>query len=91
MQLAQSLPEQEHVPYAFEKRIMAGIRSNLPQDVWTLWSRLMWRAALACVAISLCVGAWAHYEAEPSQTSAEVLAVDLAEAVFAPVHEGETW
>jgi|SRR6185436_20651178 len=89
-QLARSLPADERVPYAFEKRIMAQLRSGLQPDVWSVWSRLMWRAALTCVAISLCAGAWSRFETV-EKTAGEFLAADLEEAVFAPVHEGEPW
>jgi hypothetical protein len=87
-QIARSLPSDERVPYAFEKRVMARIRSAR-QDVWSVWSQLMWKAALACVTISVFAGAWARFEAP--KTSAELLASDLEEAVLAPVHEGEPW
>jgi hypothetical protein len=88
-QLARSLPADERVPYAFEKRVMAHIRSGLQPDAWGVWSRLMWRAAMTCVAISIFAGAWARFESPVS--SPELLAADLEEAVFAPVHEGEPW
>jgi hypothetical protein len=88
-QLARSLPADERVPYAFEKRIMAHVSSVKQQDVWSIWSALMWRAAVTCVAISIFVGAWARFENE--KPSGELLAADLEEAVFAPVHEGEPW
>ena|SRR5436190_7946564 len=88
-QLARTLPADERVPYAFEKRIMAQIRSGLQQDVWSIWSGLMWRAALTCVVISIFTGAWAGFQKEKS--SPELLAADLEETVFAPVHEGEPW
>jgi len=87
--LARSLPANEHVPYAFEKRIMAQLNRSPPQESLTVWSRLMWRAALACVTISIFAGAWARFEAP--RVSAELLASDLEEAVLAPVHEGEPW
>jgi hypothetical protein len=89
VQLARSVPADSRVPYAFEKRIMAHLGNSARQEVLSLWSTLMWKAALACVTISICVGAWARYEAP--RPSAELLASDLEEAVLAPVHEGEPW
>ena len=89
VQLARSLPANETVPYAFEKRIMAQLRARVQEDVWGLWSGLMWRAAVTCVAISLFTAAWARFEAPRNST--ELLASDLEETVFAPVHEGEPW
>jgi hypothetical protein len=89
VQIARSVPADSRVPYAFEKRIMAHVGNAARQDALSLWSTLMWRAALACVTISICVSAWARFEAP--RTSAELLATDLEEAVLAPVHEGEPW
>lgn len=42
---AKSKPEDDRVPYAFEKRIMA----NLPSRANSIdWVRGMWRAAISC-------------------------------------------
>jgi hypothetical protein len=41
------------VPYAFEKRIMAHLKTLPPLDQWALWARALWRSAGACLAIVL--------------------------------------
>ena len=86
---ARFLPEDDRVPYAFEKRVMAAVRALQPVDVWTRWSSTMWRAALTCVAISLLTGALAQFNEESS--SIELFATDLEQIVLAPITPDETW
>lgn len=45
----------EHVPYAFEKGVMARIGGRVP-DFWTAWGSVLWRAVAPCAAIMLAVG-----------------------------------
>ncbi|MGH7991471.1 MAG: hypothetical protein ACREDS_14945 [Limisphaerales bacterium] len=51
----------DHVPYAFEKRVTALLRSRVAPANLDLWVRGLWRAAISCVAISLLLGAWAFF------------------------------
>ncbi len=54
----------DRVPHAFEKRIMAHIRSlqDLPvMDGWAFWGKWMWRAAAPCVAVTFVLGVWSFY------------------------------
>ncbi len=51
--VAQGDPPSDHVPYAFEKRIMARLVSSPVADGLTLWTRLLWRAAAPCLGITL--------------------------------------
>ena len=49
----------DHVPYAFEKRVTALLASRvLPRNL-DCWVRGLWRAAVSCVAVALLCGAWA--------------------------------
>ncbi|HEY5910415.1 MAG TPA: hypothetical protein VJA21_07400 [Verrucomicrobiae bacterium] len=48
----------ERVPYAFEQRVMAHLRSQGMMDVWAVWGRALWRAAAPCLAITLLLSAW---------------------------------
>ncbi len=48
----------DHVPYAFEKRVTALLGSRAMTGNLELWVRGLWRAAVSCVAISLLLGAW---------------------------------
>ncbi len=51
----------ERVPYAFEQRVLARLKERPLADVWALWARALWRAAVPCVAITLVLGAWALF------------------------------
>jgi len=50
-------PADERVPYAFEKRIMAQLAARAGVDHWVFWARGLWRAAAACVALAVVLGA----------------------------------
>jgi hypothetical protein len=85
---ARTLPPSEVVPFAFEKRIMAQLASISFVDTWTLWSRLLWRAAAPSIAIMLVVGMWTFFS-EPTN-SAETLASDLEQTLLAPLAQLES-
>ena len=56
---ARAHPPGDHVPYAFEKRILACLTAKSAPDHWALWARALWRAAAPCVALTLLFGVWA--------------------------------
>jgi len=59
----------DHVPYAFEKRVMALLAARTPTDHLALWVRGLWQAAASCMTIALLLGAWAFFNpAAPSKT-----------------------
>lgn len=51
-------PPSDHVPYAFEKRIMARLAEVGVPDGWILWSRALWRAAIPCLLLVVFSGLW---------------------------------
>jgi hypothetical protein len=57
VRVARAKPPGDAVPFAFEQRIMARIRQGKPTDAWAVWSAALWRAAFACLAISVLSGA----------------------------------
>jgi hypothetical protein len=84
-------PPSDRVPYAFEQRVMAHLRSPTKMDKWTLWSMGLWRAAAPCVAIMLLTGIWAYFAAD-SNASGDPLAVVLENTVLASLDSaGESW
>src|SRR4051812_11156871 len=88
--VARSNPPGDQVPYAFEKRIMAGLTTVRPLDEWVWWGRALWRGAAACAAIALLSSAWSLLPVN-SHHSANT-GVDLEEALVASVNEAEvTW
>src|SRR5262245_13312978 len=86
---ARQHPPGDHVPYAFEGRVMAillpaglrGDRSGIKDD-WSAIARALWWAASACSAIALAVGVWT-YAPEGSESFAE----DLEQTILASVDD----
>jgi hypothetical protein len=76
----------EQVPYAFEKRILSRLAGNPAPNLWALWGRPLWQAALSCVAITLLCGLWA-YTNPAGVDSPDNFSLDFAAAVFAPMGE----
>ena len=56
--IARMNPPDDRVPYAFEKRVMARLKTYTALDSWGFWARALWRAAAPCVAIALLLVAW---------------------------------
>ena len=89
--VARANPPSDRVPYAFEQRVMAHLRSQTRTDKWTLWSMALWRAAAPCVAIMLLTGIWVYFAAD-SNTSSDPLAVALENTVLASLDSaGDSW
>ncbi len=87
--VARAIPASDHVPFAFEKRIMARLAGR-PVDLLGAWSTALWRAAVSCVAIVVLSGAWSifshSHESEPDFSR------DFETAVFASAYSGdEVW
>ena len=55
---ARANPPSDRVPFAFEKRITALLKSRPAMDPLSLWARALWRAAAPCAAIMLVLGVW---------------------------------
>ncbi|MBI2948752.1 MAG: hypothetical protein HYY23_14025 [Verrucomicrobia bacterium] len=89
---ARSTPPREDVPYAFEKRIMARITKEALVDVWSLWGRLLWRAAAPCVGLTLALTVWAMLSSHSANGNTDNLAVALENQVMAPLASlEESW
>tara|TARA_A100001037_G_C15077881_1_gene602680 strand:- start:405 stop:767 length:363 start_codon:yes stop_codon:yes gene_type:complete len=58
------IPADDRVPYAFEKRIMAHIKDEetaappTAAQLWEQWSRMLWRAAVPCLAVLVIAAVW---------------------------------
>lgn len=86
----------DHVPYAFEKRVMALLASRVAPQNLDAWVRGLWRAAVSCVAIALLCGAWVI--STPATTPAAAPAVaasspdlsqDFENTLLASVDQGD--
>ena len=81
-------PPSEHVPYAFEQRIMARLRSAGPAlDRLTLWTRALWRAAIPCVVVTLLIIVWPGLSPDTSAPAVETadLGTSLESTLMASV------
>jgi hypothetical protein len=83
---ARKHPPGEQVPYAFEKRVMSHLRAGPKPNVWGLWCRPLWQAALSCVVITVLCGLWS-YETRSKTENADNFSQDFEAAVFAPMGE----
>jgi len=90
MAAARSNPPSDAVPYAFERRIMARLMTSRPADIWTLWSRYLGRAAVACVILTLLSGAWSVW-ASYQECSAAEFSEQFEIAVLVTDQADETW
>ena len=79
---ARQEPLQDHVPYAFEKRIMARLAALQPVNPWALWGRPLWRAALSCVALTILCGIWSAASV-PKGDNSDSFSQAFDRAVFA--------
>ncbi len=88
---AREVPPSDAVPYAFEKRVMARIRSFPRTDLVSLWNRMLWRAAVPSLLIMISVSFWALMS--PNSKGSADLGTELEEVVLAPAYAAieETW
>ena len=78
---ARATPPNDHVPYAFEKRVMARLIEGVRVDLLGAWSAALWRGALAGLVVTMLSGAWLLWtEQQPDQSE---FAHDFSAAVFA--------
>ncbi|HEY3913762.1 MAG TPA: hypothetical protein VGN61_04675 [Verrucomicrobiae bacterium] len=89
---ARNNPPSDHVPYAFEKRIMNRLAAVPTPNVWALWSAPLWRAALSCIVITVLCGLWS-FSAHRSADNTDNFSQDFEAAVVAPVsqHLEDAW
>jgi hypothetical protein len=90
--VAKKNPPSDHVPYAFEKRIMSRLAAVAPPNSWALWGGPLWRAAVSCVAITVLCGVWSFASSRQAD-SPETFSQAFEAAVFAPPsqHAEDAW
>jgi hypothetical protein len=91
---ARANPPGDAVPYAFEKRIAAQLRSLATEDPLKQWSLALWRAAAPCLGIMLLLGVWSFTEEEGGLADPD-LSQQMEHAVLAEVEQEQvldfTW
>ena len=90
--VAKKNPPGDHVPYAFEKRIMSRLAQAAPVNLWALWGGPLWRAAVLCVVVTALCGVWSYTSAQAADTQ-ESFSQAFDAAVFAPPaqHLEDAW
>jgi len=78
----------DHVPFAFEKRIMALLASRVAPQNLDLWVRGLWRAALSCVVVTVLCGAWTLFTPSAPASSTD-LSQDFENTLLASVDQGD--
>ena len=69
----------DHVPYAFEKRIMAHLAARPVPDTLALWGQALCRAAFSCAAVMLLVGVGAFYLTTDSVSVSPAAGTELSQ------------
>jgi len=72
------------VPYAFEKRVTALLKSRPAIDQWNLWARGLWRAAAPCFAVMTLLTAWSFFA--PANRSLD-LSQEFENTLLAPMYQ----
>jgi hypothetical protein len=91
MGAARRNPPGDQVPFAFEQRIMARLKSVAPLDEWALWARALWCGAGACavITLALCLSSFVPGADIDSVAS---FSQDLEQTILVSTDEGNaTW
>ena len=75
----------DHVPYAFEKRVTALLASRVAPENLDGWVSGLWRAAMSCVAVALLCGAWTFFS--PAAASPTDLSQNFETTLLASVDQ----
>jgi hypothetical protein len=88
---ARANPPGEQVPFAFEKRITALLKTHPAPDLATLWAGALWRAVVPCVVVTVLLGAWTFIpnQSESSGASNEDLSQHFEQTLLAAVDQTE--
>jgi hypothetical protein len=81
-------PANQHVPYAFEKRVMALMAARKASNPAVFWARGLWRAAISCVVLAVLLGAVSLMTPAASRVSQD-LSQDFENTLLASVDQGE--
>ena len=79
----------DHVPYAFEKRVTALIQFRAVGRLADFWARGLWRAALSCVALAILFGAWVFLTPDTSASTTDDLSQNFENTLLASVDQND--
>ena len=83
---AKTVPPGDHVPYAFERRVLARLRRGPATDQLVWWARSLWRAAAPGVAVTVLLALWVAGSGTASDPDRSVNA-DIETALFAVIDD----
>lgn len=81
MAAARAQTPSQRVPFAFEKRVSALLRTAPVIDAAALWAGALWRAAVPCVALMVLLSAWSLLS--PAKPASSDLSQELDNTVLA--------
>lgn len=88
---ARANPPSDRVPYAFEKRITALLKSPPVMDPLSFWARALWRAAAPCAAIMLALCLWSFVGTDAGTSSTDNLQDQFEQTLLVTDQAEETW
>lgn len=80
---ARANPPSDHVPLAFEKRILAHLTAKPVANVAAFWARALWRATIPCVAVTVLLGAFSFMPSTSTTTNDEDLSQTFEQTLLA--------
>jgi hypothetical protein len=89
---ARENPPGDHVPYAFEKRVLARLASQTAVDSSAFWARALWRAVVPCVAVTILMTtlSFTMVSTEPTSVASEDdISQQFELALLAPANQLE--
>src|SRR5262245_51894289 len=85
---ARQHPPADDVPYAFEQRVMARLRTTLDSaGIWSGVVRALWCAAGACTAITILISVWSAATLPAAVPVADNFTADLEATILASVFD----
>ncbi len=85
---ARKSPPDEHVPYAFEKRIMARLGKSPKVNDWAFLARALWCGAAVCTAVAIVTSVWSF--APSSNIEGASFSHELEQSILASTDAGES-
>lgn len=91
MTAARANPPSDRIPYAFEQRVMALLKSRARRDEWAWWIRALWAGAGACAAVALATSVWSS-RADEGAEAWNSFSHGFEQTLFASAeHPENTW
>jgi predicted Abi (CAAX) family protease len=87
---ARATPPDDRVPYAFEQRVLARLRTLPRPDLWTEWVRALWCSAGVCAAVTMLIGVWSWTPTRPPEPD-QGFTQDLEQAIWSGGDDDAGW